>query len=206
MKKSRFWILFSAILLTGLPLGWAGLTNQGNDAVQIEFQKKNDLSQSATLFPGQSMETPEGTVSVRVVSRGMGGRGDESIRLKVVERTGKEGLLTEYGQSYTLGITEEEEAPVVLKEGRMVNNGNIAVDVAMRQKNGRTRKTILYLNQSLTLPRNIYEVEVLQQGRLRGDEIVRVDVLMPDGTAVSITSLGGIARALPENAGAYDRL
>lgn len=174
--------------------------------MQIEFKKTDGLSQSATLFPGQSIETPPGTESLRVVPRGMGERGDEIIRIKVVENSGKETQLTKYGERYALGATPEEEAPVRLKEGSLTNSGNIALDVLWRQKKGLSLKKTIYPNQTLILPRNIYEVEVVQQNRLRGDEIVRVDALMPDGSATTVTSPGGIARALPESADAYDAL
>lgn len=102
MKKIRFFLLLLTCLSAGaLPL-WAGITNLGNDAVQIEFQKDNGLSQSSTLFPGQSMETPDATTAVRVAPRGMGARGDERIKIKIVEANGKEGVLTKYDQVYQL--------------------------------------------------------------------------------------------------------
>lgn len=185
---------------------WAGIINAGNDAVQIEFKKRDGLSQSATLFPGQSMETPSGTESVRVVPRGMGARGDEIILIRVLENSGKETQLTKYGERCDLGASEAEEAPVRLKEGSLTNSGNIALDVLWRQKNGLSIKKTIYPNQALTLPRNIYEVEVLPQVRLRGDEIVRLDAVMPDGSASTITSPGGSARALAESLDAYDAL
>ncbi len=207
MKKIRFllWILIG--LFPGALSLWAGVTNLGNDAVQIEFQKEDGLSQSGTLFPGQSMETPAETTTVRVVPRGAGARGDEKIKIKIVESNGKEGILTKYDQLYQLGLTEETEQKVVLKPGRVSNKGNLSLDVAVRKKDGSEHKLVVYLGQTLEIPRDTYEVEVLgNQRRLRGDEIIKLVVLMPDGVGYNITSLGGIARILPENQAALDEL
>lgn len=187
------------VLLAGAVPAFAGLVNQGNDAVQIEFQKEDGLSESATLFPGQSLQTPPDAVALRVVPRGSGARGDEIIRIKVSEATGKEGVMTKYNQVYRLGVGEEAEARVVLKNGRMTNNGNIALDVSLKRKGALSSQIILYLNQTITIPKDTYEVEVLTLKRLRGDEIIRVLIVMPDGVTHNITSMGGIARILPEN-------
>lgn len=206
MKNIPFGILFILILLGGASAACAGIVNQGNDAVQIEFQKKDGLSESATLFPGQSLQTPPDAVALRVAPRGSGARGDESIRIRVSEASGKEGVMTKLNQVYRLGVGEEAEARVVLKNGRMTNEGNIALDVALKRKGGLSSRIVLYLDQTVTFPKDTYEVEVLTLKRLRGDELVRVSVMMPDGVVYNITSLGGIARILPENMSSLDDL
>lgn len=206
MKNVTFGIFFILAVLGGAAAASAGIVNDGNDAVQVEFQKKNGLSGSATLFPGQSLQTPSDAIALRVVPRGSGARGDESIRIKVSEPSGKEGVMTKFNQVYRLGVGEEAAARVVLKNGRMTNEGNIALDVALKRKGGLSDRVVLYLDQTVTFPKDTYEVEVLSLKRLRGDEIVRVSVMMPDGVAYTITSLGGIARILPENMSSLDDL
>lgn len=206
MKTYRFGFILCLSLLAGTFPAWAGVVNQGNDAVQIEFQKSDGLSESTTLFPGQARQTPEKTVSMKVVARGSGMRGDEQIKIRVVEANGKEGALTKYDQVYRLGVTEDTEVQVVLKSGRLVNLGNVALDIALKKKDGTSEKIVLYLDQTLTFPRDTYEVEILSLSRLRGDEIIRVGVMMPDGVGYTLTSPGSRARILPENMAALNNL
>ena len=78
--------------------------------------------------------------------------------------------------------------------------------MAIKRKGGLSRLVVLYLEQTVTFPKDTYEVEVLTLKRLRGDEIVRVSVMMPDAVVYNITSLGGIARILPENMSSLDDL
>lgn len=204
MKAYVLGIFLTSWMLAGALPAAAGVVNKGNDAVQVEFEKANGLSESATLFPDQSVQTPRGTRTVRVAPRGSGARGDEIIKVLVVESSGKEGLLTKYNQVYRLGIVEDAETPVVLKDGRVINRSNIVVTITLRKRDGLESRSLLYLDQTKTFSSDIYEVEVMNLSRLRGDERVRIEVLMPDGVSHLITSLGGVARILPENEAALN--
>lgn len=190
-KLTAFWALS---LILAMPPAWAGVTNEGNDAVQIEINRKSGYSQRINLYPGQSETLPDDATSIKIVPRGFGARGDESIMIKIVENNGNEGELDKYGQTYVLNRLEDEEAEIVFKQGSMTNTGNIVIDVTMTNRKGFTQKRTLYIDQSYAIPKDIYEVRVLSNRRLRGDERINLKVSMPDGVEHNITTLGGIAR------------
>lgn len=187
-------VLWALSLILTLPQAWAGVTNEGNEAVQIEINRKSGFSQRINLYPGQSETLPDDATSVKIIPRGFGARGDENLMVKIVESSGNIGELDKYGQTWILNRIDDEEAEIVFKPGNMTNVGNIVIDVSMINRKGFTQKRTLYIDQSYTVPKDIYEVRVLSNRRLRGDERINLKVVMPDGVEHSITTLGGIAR------------
>lgn len=203
MKKMRPFcrlsLLAAALLALAVP-AWAGVTNEGNDAVEVLFEKNSGSSEQRGLFPGQSVVIPEGTVSVALRARGSGSRGDEKINVKIVEPSGTITHLKQYGATHRLGKQPDAAGgDTILKMGRLTNVGNINVNVAIRTSDGLSNMRELFIGQPLILSKNTIEVEVLSDKILRGDEIVKVSVLMPDGEQIEISGLGGKATLKEES-------
>jgi len=204
--RKKSWAAFKPLvlllLLTGLPFtAFANITNSGNDAVQIKISRKTGFSQSYTLYPGQSLTIPEGSTKVLVEPRGFGTRGDEDIKVVIVTVTGEEATLDGFGQSFDLEKSPDaavEEEALTLQYGKILNNGNNVVDIDIKDDKGLVNRRVVYPGQPLALAPNTVQVEIVPNSRLRGDEVVKVEVLMPDGEDHTITRLGGIARIKPD--------
>lgn len=197
MSKKTLIFLFLG-LLGFSAAGFAGVTNEGNEAVQIEINRRSGFSQRINLYPGQSETIPDDATTLKIIPRGFGARGDENIMIKVMEASGLQATLSEYGQIHVLNKTEEEEELITLQPGKMINVGNIVIDIAMTNRKGFIQKRTLYVDQSATIPVDIYEVKILSNRRLRGDERINLSVVMPDSNSYNITTLGGIARIQEE--------
>lgn len=190
--KSGFFFL---LCLTGMALpASALLQNQGSDSVMLEIRRQSGSSQKVNLYPGQSVEFGEDAVEVELIPRSSSGRTREEINVKVIERNGTIATLDKYGQPYVLGRTEFFEAPAVLKSGRAINTGNNTVDIRVNTAEGLSQTHSLYIRDAVTLPKSTQSVQVLSNRLFRGDEIIRVNVIMPDGKAHTISSLGGIVK------------
>ncbi|HTL47877.1 MAG TPA: hypothetical protein VL688_07420 [Verrucomicrobiae bacterium] len=173
----------------------AGIKNKGDDAVSLEVERDSGFTQQVSLYPGQTIDIPEGATAIRIVPRSLSTRGDESIEVVITEPNGNSSTLKEPGQSYKLGTPPDSTAePAALKPGKVTNKGNINVDIVITHASGLTDERQIYVGQPVDLSEDVTQVQVLANRRLRGDEIVRVSVNMPDGEVVQITSLGGIAK------------
>ena len=191
LKTGAFFLL--SLVCAVLPAS-ALLQNQGSDSVMLEIRRQNGTSQKVNLYPGQSVEFGADAVEVELIPRSSGARTREEINVKVIERNGTVGTLDKYGQPYVLGRTEFFEAPTVLKPGRAINTGNNTVDIRVNTAGGLSQTHSLYIKDAVTLPKSTQSVQVLSNRLFRGDEVVSVNVIMPDGRAHTISSLGGIVK------------
>lgn len=200
MKSLGFAGKTAFLLILALLAGhsaFANITNKGDDAVQIEIRNKNGFSNFHSLFPGQSVAVPADAAEIEI-SRRAGLRGDENFLIQIVERNGTVAQLDRPGITHRLNLTEEEEKPVELKAARITNEGNVVVDLEITDRNGNTDTKTLYNDQTLLASKNTVKVEVLANRYLRGDERIRVKVVLPPGEVVTITALGGIAEVKEE--------
>jgi hypothetical protein len=191
-KAGLFTLLGLLLTLAFNALARAEITNEGNGSVTVEVSRKNQGPQISMLSPGQSIALPSDATEIIAPAKG---RGDELIKVKVTEKNGRIGYLTELGGRYILGREEDEETAPVLTEGEVVNDGNISVDMAVRRKGNLLPEIrALHVGQPVAIPADTVEVELLSNRFLRGDEIIRVVVLMPDGNKQTIESLGAKAK------------
>jgi len=196
----RSLMVLSVGLTAASPLLWSGITNRGDDSVLLEIKKESGLSESPTLYPGQSIVMPDGAMQVRVMSRYSSMRGDENIMVEIVESGGGSVTLTSYNKVYVLGTSEDEkEETVDLKEGRLLNRGNTNVNIQVNRTLGPNVQRALYPDQPIPLPIDTTDITVLSDKKLRGDEIIHVSATMPDGETTEITTLGGKATLQKED-------
>lgn len=179
-----------ASLLVWIPVLPAAITNEGDDAVNLEIHKKDRTVSFVKIYPGQTVDLPYDSASVRVASLSAGeGWGDENIVVKVIESSGKEGIISRLGGNYLLGQEEEEEAPQPLTDGLITNEGNVPVDILVIRST-QTQRQRVYVGQPITLPKDTVEVQTVQNRFLRGDEIINLKVNLPTGKTGSIKRLG----------------
>lgn len=193
--------LFLAVcLLLSAARAFANVTNEGNDAVQIKVYRANGFSQFYTLYPGQSIAIPDKSTRLELEPRSSGARGDESIKVKVVLDDGSEIVLDGYGQSCQLDKPPdtEEASKVKLQYGKIMNRGNNVVTVDVKDDKNLVNRRVIYPGQPLAVAPDTVEVTVVNNGLLRGDEIVKVQVILPDGEDITITSVGGVAKMKKE--------
>lgn len=191
-----------AVFFLLAPAAAANVINEGNNEVRIVIRKKDNFTQRTSLYPGQSIALPNNAAEVRIAPT-FGARGDEEIKVKIIETNGTTKTLTRYGASYEIGSllegeeeTDKEES--VLKPGLAVNNGNITVTIRIFKKNGETETKSLYVGQPAALPVDTEEVRVLRDVYLRGDEIIKVNLTFPNGDTATVNRLGGRAKLLEE--------
>lgn len=171
----------------------AGITNDGNYAVQVEIKRNKGTSRKSHIYPGQTISMPDDATAVHIPGGSFKGHGDETILLTIVESNGTVGTITALGGTYKLnqdGTEEAEAAEMIL--GSVKNTGNIYVTIQVTKENGKTSKQRLYPEDEYILPKDVAKVEVLKDRSLRGDEIIEVEVALPDETTSTITALGGV--------------
>jgi len=192
-RKSGWVILTACFLFAAGSEAHAGITNRGADDVHLRIERKDGNLRTVSLYPEQSIGLPEDAKSVTVIAPPLGGRGDENVKVEVIEEDGDVGLITELGGTYELD-KEKETGKVAIKKGIAVNQGNVPVDVILRFETGLSSRKTLYVADTLTLEKNVKEVEVASGGLFRGDEMISLSVILPDGTSHTIKRRGGKAK------------
>lgn len=187
--------LITAFLFTLSPL-MAGIKNKGSDSVPLEFRRTSGISSRITIYPGQSINIPDGTTHITLPERMT--RGDELIEVEIVESNNKMGTLTKYGQVYELGLPEELDLAIKYANGRATNNSNIILEVRMKEDTGYERRLNLYPEDSIVIPMNVKTFKLDTPRPLRGDERINVDVTMPDGSVYLLTGAATLKTIEPD--------
>lgn len=197
-------IIAWVILLTGavlIPSAIANITNDGNEAVEVEVLNTDGVVNQYTLYPGQTLPLGDDAESVTVPEK-IHMRGDEELEVTIVEANGEVATITEYGKTYKLNEDKKKRKSDAEPEpGYATNTGNINVNITITRKNGRSVSHSLILEQTLGLPADTKEVKVTTNRAPRSDEIVNVEVLMPDGKEYTIMRDGGIVKMKEKKAG-----
>jgi hypothetical protein len=193
--KSRLFFMTFWLAAALAPMAGATITNDGNDAVMLEIKKESGFTEQITLYPDQFVGIPDQATEIKVVGRSLQARGDEKISVKIADPAGTSVTLKQYGQSYVLGTPIDAAAATVdLKAGTVKNKGNVIVDLEITHLSGEIDRKDLYLGQVLALPKDVVEVKVVANARMRGDEIVKVEIRMPDGELVNLSGPGASAK------------
>ena len=186
-------LLLSLSVVVAIPPVEANISNDGNYAVQVEIKRKRGSPRRTRIYPGQAIVMPDNATEVRIPGGSFKGHGDETILVTIVESDGTVGTITELGGSFKLNQADSLEVlPVKLVPGSVKNSGNIHITVHITKENGKVVKRRLYPTDEYTLAKDVVQVEVVKDRTLRGDEIIKVQVQLPDKTRSTIAALGGI--------------
>ncbi|MCM8775999.1 MAG: hypothetical protein NC930_06620 [Candidatus Omnitrophica bacterium] len=179
-------------------LFWGNITNNGNDAVEIKVVKEGGQYQRFNIYPDQTVELPQDTVQVQVVPRSRT-RGDENIEVTIVEPDGKTGTIDKMGGIYVLKQENTLETETVLQAGSVQNLGSVDVDIVVHLENGTIQTQQVFMEQTVSIPKEATEVTVDMKRAMRGDEKILVEVIMPDGKSTTIKTRGGKATLEQKN-------
>ncbi len=193
-------LLSIAVLVCMQCNAFATISNKSNGAVQVKIKKTSGFSEKHTLFPGQSISMPERAKSVEVISISGSSRADEKLEITVLEQNGKEALIDKYNEVYTLGKNEDDvvDTPTVMQNGKATNQGNIPVDLLLKNQYNFIQKRPLSLGQSVIIPKDIVEVEVTSNVLVRGDQKLQISITLPDGVTHIVNRAGGIVKVVSD--------
>ncbi len=192
MKQNAqfLFIAWSVLFLFPMASLFAAITNESNGNIQIEITKESGDPNRLTMYPGQSTEIPIGATQITVVSSHFG-RGDEVVKIKIVENEGLTGYITKTNMPYILGredVSEEDKA--AYKSIRATNQSNVPLDLAVTKKNGNTTILKILPAQSMNLPEDTAEVKVTPSTSLRGDENIKLEMRMLNGEVKKLNRFG----------------
>jgi len=181
----------------------AEVINEGTTPVKIAGAKKEGVIGSGSLPPGKSRVFSENPEMIRHVPSNL--YHDEKVKIKIIEDNGKVGWIRSRGGRYhfdkrsrllDLAATGKRKVKkrVELMDGQALNEGNIPVYVEITFKDKRTSiKKDLLPDTILRIPKETLSVKIRQRNPLRGDEVIKVKVIMPDGKEKIIRNIGGTA-------------
>lgn len=180
-------------LLVLIPCLYANITNEGNQSIRVEIERKSGFSRIVTLNPGQSVSLPKDATRVNIPPPSLSVWGDQVVNVTIVNADGTVTSLARFGASHEFNKEEDFGASkkVVLTAGKVVNSGNIPVQIIIYRPKGITEKRLVYVGQPISIPKDTVIVETSDDTPLRGDEIIDISVTMPNGTTKSIVRLGG---------------
>lgn len=185
LKKILFGVL--GIYLLSNATAIAAITNNGSEAVRVIIEKENRRTTSLTLNPGQKNSIPADAAKITVKPRGAI-RSDVTVDVDIVANSGEAYSIEQYGKVLNL---LEEDASISVVQGDITNQSNVSVRLSIFDKRNKAVKRRLYPGQSIRVPLGTTKVQVDPDGNDWGDETIKVEVDLPDGTAAFIESFGG---------------
>ncbi len=165
----------------------AAVSNNGSETVTVYIEKQNRKTVSFTVNPGQKISMPADASKVTIKPRGAI-RDDVDVDVVIVANSGESYTVEKYGD--TINLLEEEDN-INLVQGFITNESNVSVSVSIYNKRGRPDSKRLNPGQAIQVPLGTTKVRVNPDGRDWGDEIIKVQVDLPDGSPAFIESLGG---------------
>ncbi|MBI3312909.1 MAG: hypothetical protein HYZ83_01550 [Candidatus Omnitrophica bacterium] len=161
----------------------ASVTNKGNDTVEIKAHKADNSIATIPLDPGRSEFLPAGTYELMVVPH-TGVRADQVVSVNVVNDAGKETTLDTYWKVHKLN--EAKKAAAANVTPYVTNSGNVAVNAIIKRATGAVERRMVYIGESIYLPYDTVDVDVDTIGGSRGDEVINLSVVFPNGKKKSI--------------------
>lgn len=180
-----FWLgLGMAVSAAGGPLyaGKGSVTNNGNETVEVKVLKSNGSIDVLTLNPGSSQFLPETATDVMVAPR-FGVHRDQVVKVNVVNDAGKENLIQSYWVAHKIGEQKKADTAV---QGYAYNGGNVTVRAVITRQNGSKHTQTIYTGGTYYLPSDAVDVDADTLGGARGDEVINVSVVLPNGKKKTI--------------------
>ena len=179
-----------SIFLASSP-AFATIKNESNVAVQVEILQKDEEPKKITVYPGQSDKLPENATQVTVLPTTVL-RGDEIIKVKIAQSEGVNTYIKKIGEPLILdGKQKAEENKNASSYAKIINAGNVALNLILTQKNNNTQTREILPGQSLNIsPAEFTSIQTSSKTSLRGDENVLLKVTLPSGEAKQISGIG----------------
>jgi hypothetical protein len=191
---SRLGFLLAALLLHCAGLE-ASITNQGDEAVRVKIVKQDQRSVITALYPGQTVQLPDDTASVKVDALSSI-HSDVEVKVKIIEANGNETVLQDYGKTLTLGVKATKADKSRKSETKNLSNVGVTVEILLPQN--KTKTIQLNPGQTFPLPSGVLEVRALPIGGIWGDEKIALEVRLPNGDTEVIRRFGGHVKTVPE--------
>ncbi|HOW59533.1 MAG TPA: hypothetical protein PLO78_07410 [Candidatus Omnitrophota bacterium] len=199
MRLSRV-ICFNLLFIFVTPyLFAASITNEGDRPVKVNGKSASGIMMSLTLLPEKTLPIRQKVLWIEHVPEGP----PQEIRIKIITDDGNPGYISSWGGRYVFSSvpanTGTGQKPAVkLRPGYATNYSNVQMYITATNRMGGKKTNVVMPNQSINIPENTVEVTTEPFNTSFGDQLIQVEIIMPDAKRHTIRSTRATVRISPE--------